>query len=223
MTCSCRNGPDRLGQGSHYQPGVHDACRTRLPADDHREPRGPSAAASAGQHGGRATVSPETGGRTSEHPIRTRIIEILERFPGLHKRGIRDRLGIGAGELEHHLVKLEEAGELVTRTGDGINQTVCFLARDAHLWGDEDTRILWGRHPTRPVAAYVTEHPGCTSFELAGAVELSPRAARHHLGKLKRSNLVFPSRTGNQVCYEPVKKLEAWMFEHGDTVDRPWD
>lgn len=165
----------------------------------------------------------DPGDLEADHPIRDRIIEILGRFPGLHKRGIRGPLGIGAGELEHHLAKLEKAGELVTRTGDGINQTVCFLAQDAHLWDDEDTRLLWGRHLTRPVAAYVTEHPGCTSLGVAEAVDRSLRAARHHLRKLQRSNLVIPSRSGNRVGYEPVKKLVMWMLEHGDTINRPWD
>lgn len=171
-----------------------------------------------GLSGPPAEEGPSDEAEPSDFPVRTRIVEILEEEPGLHKRGLKNRLAVSPQTLEHHLKKLEEASRILVRDGVAINQTVCFTREQAHLWADERVRPLWGRHRTRHVAVLLVDQAPATSQELGEALGLDASSVRHHLRKLRDHDLVEKEREGHAVGYLPVRRLEVWVEEHRETI-----
>lgn len=156
-----------------------------------------------------------------ENPTRRRIVEHLRETPGLNKNQLRCRLGVLRNTLEFHVGRLEDQGLLVTKRAES-NEVLCFLAADEHLWEEEQTRVLFGRSSNRQVALFVEEHPGSSTEEIAGAVQLEPVTVLHHLKTLREHGLVQRIRKGNDVHYYPEPSLEAWVADFDESYLRPW-
>lgn len=160
--------------------------------------------------------------RSLRHPTRRAILDFLEQKPGSNKHQIGRELGLSAGNLYHHLDKLERHGCIVILNNPGEQEQHCFRMQDADLWLNERTRILFGRKPKRDVAIYVAEHPGQTCREIAPELGSAVSTIRHHLKALRKHDLAHRHRAGRTYVYEPSWGLERWVEKVADGFDRPW-
>lgn len=71
--------------------------------------------------------------RLLEHPLRARILDLVEERPGSNKNQLAGSLDIHPNLLEHHLEKLEDARLLVTRPSAQEREVLVFSAEDAEL------------------------------------------------------------------------------------------
>lgn len=157
------------------------------------------------------------------NPTRKAIVDQLGRTPGLNKNQLRKKVDILPNLLDFHLDRLVEHGLVVTKSSAQEKETLCFLRSDEELWSDEETRIMFGRRPTREVGIYIAENPGADTEEIAEAVGLSKVTVRHHLRTLKEHDMIQRIRLGRSFEYHPSTLLEEWMERIGDAFPRPWE
>ncbi len=157
-----------------------------------------------------------------KNEVRARIVSRLQSKPRLNKSQVCKELDIYANLGNFHLTRLEEAGIVIERPGTQGAEVLCFMRRDAHLWDDSETRVMFGRRPTRDVGLYVAENPGSTTKQVAASVDRSPITIRHHLRTLRGFELAEQRRLVRRVTYHPSQKLVDWTRDVGSYFDRPW-
>lgn len=182
---------------------------------------GPGREVTRNQEGRDAEIT-DAQARALSHERRQEIMDALSQTPGLNKNQISGRLGVDPNLVEFHLDRLETHDLVVQRPSAQGQETLCFRTEDAHLWEDEDTRILFGRRRTREIGLYLAEHHGASSDELAEAFDLTPVTIRYHLRTLGDHGLVEQLRFGRSVEYHAREKLEAWARDIGEPFERPW-
>ena len=142
----------------------------------------------------------------ASHP-RRRVYSLVKRSPGLSLLEIGKRLEMGRSSLDLHVGGLLAAGLVETRH---VGRFVCVYPA-GQAPDDNDPVLL--PETTRRVALLVLKEPR-TSLDLAKLLDMSDRAARHHLGALTRCGLVAEDRRGNARLYVPTDQLEdaaaAW-------------
>lgn len=158
-----------------------------------------------------------------DHPVRSGIVSLLERQPGLNKNQVSRRLDVHPSIMVFHLGRVVEAGLVEILPGSDRRERLCFLAEDAYLWEDERTRVLFGRSACRYVALYICENPGTSSAAIATAVRRSIEAVQHHLRTLLGEALIDRMRIGRKVLYEAERALSQWTRACGDGYRRPWE
>lgn len=161
-------------------------------------------------------------GELLENENRAEIVDLIAQYPGMNMHQVFRSVDVNVRVVDHHMKRLIEAGVIVRLPSANEREYVHFLPEDEHYWENERTRILFGREPVRMVAMYIAEHPGCTSFDIAEAVDLSPVTVRQHLRTLKDRDLITAGQRGLTVEYHPLLDLREWMEELGDRYPRPW-
>lgn len=156
-----------------------------------------------------------------DQPTRRRIVEELEKRPGLNKRRLCDHLDLYMSQVDQHVRRLQKAGIVVTRPSPREREVLVFRAEDEELWENERTRILYGRSPVRQVALYLAENPGAGSQEIADAMDLTAITVRHHLRTLRDHKLVATLQIGRSYEYHPSNELRAWAETTGEHFERP--
>lgn len=154
---------------------------------------------------------------------RRRIYDLITELPGLNKNLVAKGSGISLSLADFHITRMEEPGILVTKPAAKEGETLCFRAEDVHLWEDPQTRILYGRSPTRNVALYLAENPGTSTEEICEAVEVSDTTVRYHLRSLRHRCLACLQRLDRRVVYHPQDALLDWVEEVGNRFPKPWE
>lgn len=135
-------------------------------------------------------------GRVAEHPQRARILNLVAAEPGIHHKELGRRLGLGQGTLDHHVRKLEAAGELVRRSSHGYTCYFLRLGTDRHLMdGSPVVKSPGGRAVLHAVASL----PDATYRSLAAEAGLSTSTVEHHLRRLREAGLVEPAAIGLRI------------------------
>lgn len=167
---------------------------------------------------------PETEAETSgdggdqslpEQPTRRRIVEELDKRPGLNKRRLCDHLDLYMSQVDRHVERLKDQGWVVTRPGARDREVLVFRREDEDLWENERTRVLYGRSSTRRVGLFLARNPGSTSREIAEAVDLTPVTVRHHLRILRNNDLAAHIQAGQSHEYHPSNELRDWAHTTG--------
>lgn len=146
------------------------------------------------------------GHQVLEHPVRARLMERIEREPGVHYQAILREDGIGKGALEHHLRKLEEAGLVVAQRGSGYT---CFFAK-----GGTDRRVMAAapllKSPSsRRVLQAIAAAPGRSAIQVAHDVGLQPATVNHHLKRLRGAGLIETERNGRMLAVSLTRDGKA--------------
>lgn len=120
--------------------------------------------------------------------VRERIREVVEAEPGIHKSSLQRDLGIGWGNLTHHIQILEQQGHLTTLQ----------KGRRVHLFGREvaeDARDLLAslRGGAMAVAELLSSRDAADVDELAAELGIGRKAVRRHLTGLRDQGLSFRS------------------------------
>lgn len=119
-------------------------------------------------------VSPLVGlaeGDGEGSDARPAILGYLETTPGAHFSKVRDDLGLGTGETQHHLRRLVEGGAIESRR-DGDYRRFFPAGRFSAF---EQTALGYLRRDTpRGMVITLLRRPGSTGKELADALSVSP-------------------------------------------------
>lgn len=156
------------------------------------------------------------------HPLRRRIVDLLDQRPGMNKNQVREELDVNRTVLEHHLDRLENEGIVITRSAARDREMLVFLSGDEELWRDERTRILFGREGSRNVGLYIAENPGVTTKQIAKALGLTRVTIRHHIRRLSEYGLLSRESEGRSVLYNPRERLRDWSEDLGAQFNAPW-
>lgn len=159
--------------------------------------------------------------RVLEEPARRRIVDELDKRPGLNKAQLAKRLDLRPQQVGYHVRRLQKADLVVTRPSPRGSEVLVFRAEDQDHWTNERTRILYGRAPIRRIALYLAEHPGADAREIATVVDLSPDTVREHLRTLRDRDLATALRVSRSNEYHPSRELRSWAQTTGQHYERP--
>ena len=138
-----------------------------------------------------------------EHPLRIRIIETLEKSPGIHFRELQRRLSAANGTLRHHLDSLTKEG-IVTVVP--VNGRTCYYfgapAQGESLEGTgvtDDSRLTEEEGPKSQAQlardlgrSRASVHSAISVLRKRGIVSQSGLSLAPHLVGLRRSNVEYP-------------------------------
>ncbi len=128
------------------------------------------------------------------HPVRQRIMTVLEREPGLGHRPLMDRVGCGNGALGHHL-RVMQRHDLIERQG------TAYFRRGRHDSTDQQALAALRSARGREIASAV----GAGSMGVSALAEVvgrSPSTVRHHLNRLEEAGIVHRRVRGRRLMYQ---------------------
>lgn len=121
-----------------------------------------------------------------EHPVRQRILDLVEANPGLHYRALVRGVDKGKGTVEYHLRILEDHGYVRThRAGGYVTYYPAGHSRDAM-----EAQSVLRSDTARKLLQAVLATPGATVAQLAERMGLSYGAVSHHVKRFEDAGLV---------------------------------
>ncbi len=132
-----------------------------------------------------------------EHPTRSRIMQELEREPGLHHSELCRRMGAGNGVVEHHL-RILVANDLVVRRKEA--GYACFFPARGVDRRDSAAMPWLKSQGARKVMVSVVARPGQSGKDIAAASGLDPATVTYHLKRLREAGLVDARRDGRRLA-----------------------
>jgi predicted transcriptional regulator len=130
-----------------------------------------------------------------KHPVRAEIVQRIEAHPGIHYQALVREMGIGKGNVEHHLRKLRDSGLVVAHATAGY--TCLFPARsDRRLMAAAPALKSDG---ARAILMAIRGSPGLSALQVSQATGLSPGTVNRHLQKLGEAGLVNALRAGRSL------------------------
>jgi len=146
---------------------------------------------------GTAEATPDT---TSD--ARDAIVGYVASTPGAHFSKIRDDLGLGTGETQHHLRNLVEDGVLVySRDGDYKR----FFPAGRFTPFEQTALGYLRRRTARGMLIELLREPGTTGSELASRIDVSRATVSKYARELDEAGLL--SRDGRYVVERPETLL----------------
>lgn len=138
-------------------------------------------------------MGPPTKETVLDLKVRRRIAACVQENPGLHMRGIAERLSLPVSTLEYHLYQLVKTGHLVTRDTGGYK---AFYPSEGMDRRDRDILYLVRQEGPRRICAHLILDPGSTPKELKQALGVSGATLSFHLKKLKEAELLVERPIG---------------------------
>ncbi len=148
---------------------------------------------------GRRPLGPE---RVLESPVRQQILARARATPGLSLMELRRVMGLGWGNLYHHLKRLEKAGLVETRAAG--RQCLVFPTGSRGTESHQRASMLRGA-TARWVAGYVLAHPGCDFADLLKDAPVEQRTVYYHVQRLQRAKLI---RAGSRSRYFDLRPAD---------------
>jgi len=124
---------------------------------------------------------------STDSDARPAIVGYLETTPGAHFSKLRDDLGLGTGETQHHLRRLLDAGVVESRR-DGDYRRFFPAGRFSVF---EQTALGYLRRGTpRGMVIELLRHPGASGSDLAAALDVSPPTISKYAAELVDAGLL---------------------------------
>jgi predicted transcriptional regulator len=151
-----------------------------------------------------------TDGRTTDS--REAIRGYVASTPGAHFSKVRDDLGLGTGETQHHLRRLVDDGAVVFRR-DGNYKRFFSAGRFSEF---ERTALGYLRRTTpRGMVLELLENPGATGAELAARLDVSRPTVSGYAVDLDEAGLL--SRDGGYAVERP-ETLLTLVVRYADSL-----
>jgi predicted transcriptional regulator len=139
-----------------------------------------------------------------KHPLRKRILGLVEKSPGLSISDICEGTGRRWGTVKHHL-HLLEAADLLKGVRRGRERNY-FPPRTAR--GERERLALLRQDRASELAQAVLEEPGVVQRSLTRNLGVTRKVLRHHVERLKQAGLLEEVREAGTCRYFPTKALE---------------
>jgi len=148
-----------------------------------------------------------------ESDAREAILGYLAATPGAHFSKVRDDLGLGTGETQHHLRRLLEAGAIESHR-DGDYRRFFPAGRFSSF---EQVALGYLRRETpRGMVIELLRNPGAGAGDLAAALDVSPPTVSKHAAELDEAGLL--DREGGYALARP-ETLLVLLVRHADSFD----
>ena len=122
-----------------------------------------------------------------ESDARPAIVGYLETTPGAHFSKLRDDLGLGTGETQHHLRRLVDAGAVESRRDGDYRR---FFPAD-RFSAEEQLALGYLRRETpRGMVVELLRRPEATGRDLAAALSVTPPTISKHAAELADAGLL---------------------------------
>lgn len=131
-------------------------------------------------------------------PTRLEIYSYIKDNPGIHFRGICDKLHLSVGVVQYHLAILENAG-LITTYADGQNRRY-FDPKTC----PESSEALFSlmRHPTaNKILTILSQNSEALHKDIACSLGITSQALSWQMKQLKEAGLINAEKTGVNVKY----------------------
>lgn len=139
---------------------------------------------------------------SGESDARPAIVGYLETTPGAHFSKLRDDLGLGTGETQHHLGRLVDAGAVEShRDGDYRR----FYPADRFTEGEQRALGYLRRETPRGMVIELLRRPDASGRDLASALSVSPPTISKHAAELAEAGLL--ERSAGYRLIEPETLL----------------
>ncbi len=152
------------------------------------------------------------GYSTSEPPdasldsTRRRIYDYVVSHPGTHVREVCRELGLGMGDVQYHIHRLEKEGRI-----NSIRRGLYKFLYPSILFGSRQRDVLGvlSLETPRDVLLSLIEKPGMSQVEIARALNISQSTAHWHMKRLVQLGIVERLEVGRTVTYSVVSDLQA--------------
>ncbi len=127
---------------------------------------------------------------------RNEILETIKNKPGITFRALARELGLGIGDLQYHLRKLEREGKVFSRK----------IGKRRYLFPsgfeEEAQRLLIGisTESRRRILLLLLKGP-LSQSEIAASLGLSQPTVSYHMGELKKLGIVKAEGRGRSLVY----------------------
>jgi predicted transcriptional regulator len=169
--------------------------------------RAATAAASWALLLGRRPLGPE---RVLESPVRQKLYASIRARPGQTLMELRRSLGMGWGNLYHHVRRLQDAG-LVETTQAG-RRCLAFARGSQAAQLHQRAALLRGA-TARWIAAYVLAHPGCDFKDILVAAPVEQRTVYYHVQRLQEARLIRAGSGSRYFDLRPADDLAACLAQ----------
>jgi len=137
-------------------------------------------------------------------PMRRKIYEAIVTRPGISIRDLARRVGTTWPNAKYHVIRLETAKLVETRTVGRLRVT--FASGEAYE-GLVEARAMLAEPTARRIAIYVVEHPGESLAQIMKGTGGSQRVIYYHLKRLIDAGLVEHSNAARYRGIEPTPLL----------------
>ncbi|MHC1591806.1 MAG: hypothetical protein ACXQS8_06955 [Candidatus Helarchaeales archaeon] len=136
-----------------------------------------------------------------ENPIRKKIYEYINQYPGIHVRALQNQFNLGSYAISWHLHVLVKFGLLKERTFS--NKRVYFVS---DFSGDEEKTFVLRTDITNKIYQCLLKYGEMRLMELEQALGIKYNVIQYHLKRLKDVDLIERIDTGG------VIKIRAKKF-----------
>jgi DNA-binding transcriptional ArsR family regulator len=134
-----------------------------------------------------------TGDQVLDLEARRRIVDFVRANPGLHLRGLAEKLDMPVSTLEYHCYQLTRHGHLATRETAGFK---AFYPGEGIDRRDKDILYLVRHDAPRRICTHLLLNPGATPGDLKEVVGLGGPTLSFHLKKMRTAGLVREEPAG---------------------------
>lgn len=137
--------------------------------------------------------APPTKENVLDLDVRKQIVDCVEQNPGLHLRGLAERLGLPVSTLEYHTYQLLRHGRLSTRESGNFK---AFYPAEGLDRRDKDILYMVRHEAPRRICAHLLLHPGITPKELREALSMAAPTLSFHLKRLREGGVTREEAAG---------------------------
>ena len=133
-----------------------------------------------------------------DQPTRLEIYNFVKSNPGVHFRGICDRLDLSVGVVQYHLSILEHAGFITVYT-DGQNKR--YFEHNAFTKTEVKLISLMRHETTAKILTTLSQNSSALHKDIARSLDVSSQALTWQMNQLKKTGLISAEKAGINVKY----------------------
>lgn len=145
--------------------------------------------------------------RALKHPLRARILDAVERRPGIVPQDLSQQLRCNRSTIRYHIMRMQAAG--LVRVVSHNQRAHVFPATMAAACQDALAVLQRGR--TWDLAREVAQNPGLPQCDLTANLNMSRKILRKYMDRLLEHGLVEEVDEPPFLTYYPTQALQAMM------------
>lgn len=134
--------------------------------------------------------------RLEKHPVRARLLQLIEAQPGIHFQEICRTADLATGAAVHHLRKLADGNLVVVRQSGRYH---CYFLVGQSRMPEAGAAGFLKSDGARKVLETVEAQAGLSHLEVAAATGLQPSTVNYHAQRLTEAGLLSARREGRNV------------------------
>jgi predicted transcriptional regulator len=151
-----------------------------------------------------------------------RVLQHILSHPGVHLRKVCRDLGLGMGDVQYHVDRLEKEGSVMS-SRRGLYRRFY----PAGLFGEKEGVILsaLAQDTPRELLLHLIEEPGSSQERLAASLGISPASMSWNLKRLVQLGLVERSQSGRLTSYQVVgdgEEIARFIRSYHPSVWERW-